>query len=102
MVGCPIANAQACFFFNNGCDISCDECDGQTGQVVNPRFNWTGPGPVPPYVDPTGHGFVATNTNASASRSDGTTGGLQLRLPCLSLLLLLVLVFFVSFFFGGG
>ena len=28
--------------FNNGCDISCDSCDGSTGQVIHPRFNWTG------------------------------------------------------------
>ena len=25
-------NGQACFWFNNGCDISCDECDGMSGQ----------------------------------------------------------------------
>ena len=31
-------NGQACFWFNNGCDISCDECDGQTGQAIHPRF----------------------------------------------------------------
>lgn len=31
-------NGQACFWFNNGCDISCDECDGRTGQVIHPHF----------------------------------------------------------------
>jgi hypothetical protein len=30
------ANGQACFWFNNGCDLSCDECDGTTGaQAIN-------------------------------------------------------------------
>ena len=28
--------------FNNGCDISCDTCDGSTGQVVHPKWTWTG------------------------------------------------------------
>merc|ERR1711871_1774511 len=41
------ANGQACFWFNNGCDISCDECDGRTGQVVHPKFVWQGTGPAP-------------------------------------------------------
>jgi|EP01047_Picozoa_sp_COSAG01_P002531 hypothetical protein len=44
---------QACFFFNNGCDISCDECDGQTGQVVHPRFIVNGSGAPPSWSDPT-------------------------------------------------
>ena len=36
-----LRNGQACFWFNNGCDISCDECDGSTGaQSINfkPKF----------------------------------------------------------------
>ena len=37
----------ACFYVNNGGDISCDECDGQTGQVVHPRFVHTGQGEIP-------------------------------------------------------
>merc|ERR1712185_423859 len=41
------SNGQACFFFSNGCDISCDECDGQTGQVVHPNFEWKGGGERP-------------------------------------------------------
>eukprot|EP01050_Picozoa_sp_SAG11_P017605 SAG11_NODE_2556_length_3223_cov_1.668054_3_plen_394_part_00 len=69
------SHGQACFFFNNvcavaephvcyvycyhqryhqrfplltqGCDISCDECDGQTGQVVHPRFVHKGSGEIP-------------------------------------------------------
>jgi len=47
------ANGQACFWFNNGCDISCDECDGRTGQVVHPKFIWTGAGLPPDWADPT-------------------------------------------------
>jgi hypothetical protein len=43
---------QSCFFFNNGCDISCDECDGQTGQVVHPRYIHTGTGDIPSWSDP--------------------------------------------------
>lgn len=46
------ANGQACFWFNNGCDISCDECDGRTGQVVHPKFIWTGSGNPPDWEDP--------------------------------------------------
>ena len=34
-------------------DISCDECDGRTGQVVHPKFIWTGTGPAPDWEDPT-------------------------------------------------
>ena len=42
-------NGQACFWFNNGCDISCDECDGMSGQLVHPRFVYVGPnGTAPP------------------------------------------------------
>ena len=40
-------NACAAVWFNNGCDISCDECDGQTGQVVHPRFVHSGKGEIP-------------------------------------------------------
>ena len=47
------SNGQACFFFNNGCDISCDKCDGRTGQVVHPKFTWNGTGPAPDWSDPT-------------------------------------------------
>ena len=43
----PCCHSQACFWFNNGCDISCDECDGQTGQVVHPRFVHSGKGEIP-------------------------------------------------------
>lgn len=31
-------SVQACFWFSNGCDISCEECDGQTGQLIHPKF----------------------------------------------------------------
>ena len=34
----PGASSLQCFWFNNGCDISCNECDGRTGQVIHPRF----------------------------------------------------------------
>lgn len=60
---------QACFWFSNGCDISCDECDGQTGQVVHPNFKWTGAGPMPKWA---GAGFVPTNVNETGKRPDGT------------------------------
>jgi len=41
------ANGQACFWFSNGCDISCDACDGSTGQAIWPTFVYTGAGTVP-------------------------------------------------------
>ena len=71
------SNGQACFFFNNGCDISCDECDGSTGQVVQPHFEWGGVGPIPPFA---GAGFRATNTNHSIRppRRDGSTSRLSI------------------------
>ena len=47
------ANGQACFWFNNGCDISCDHCDGRTGQVIHPKFVWNGIGEPPDWLDPT-------------------------------------------------
>mmetsp|Transcript_20430 Transcript_20430/g.53178 ORF Transcript_20430/g.53178 Transcript_20430/m.53178 type:complete len:419 (-) Transcript_20430:197-1453(-) len=37
------AAGQACFWFNNGCDIGCDKCDGQTGQKIpccSKKFNF--------------------------------------------------------------
>jgi hypothetical protein len=68
------SNGQACFFFNNGCDISCDECDGQTGQVVHPEFKWMGGGERPPWTtkEPWGHGWVPTNVNGTGKRPDGS------------------------------
>merc|ERR1712157_623575 len=42
-------NGQACFWFNNGCDISCEECDGTTGQVIHPRFIYNGTGTPEPW-----------------------------------------------------
>jgi len=42
------ANGQACFWFSNGCDISCEECDGSTGQVIHPRFIYNGTDAAPP------------------------------------------------------
>ena len=67
------SNGQACFFFNNGCDISCDECDGQTGQVVHPQMKWTGAGPRPPWD---GKGWVPENINQTGKRPDGECSGL--------------------------
>ena len=47
------AAGQACFFFNNGCDISCEECDGTSGQLVHPRFTHNSSrGPVSPWAGP--------------------------------------------------
>ena len=53
------------------------QCDGQTGQVINPTFKWTGAGPIPPF---TGKGFVPTNTNHSVpgGRKDGSTSRLSI------------------------
>ena len=33
----------ACFWFSNGCDISVDTCDGNTGQDINAKWTYTGP-----------------------------------------------------------
>ena len=47
------AAGQACFFFNNGCDISCEECDGTSGQLVHPRFaHNSSRGPLSPWAGP--------------------------------------------------
>jgi hypothetical protein len=38
-------NGQACFWFNNGCDIGCDKCDGTSGQNIpccNDKFLYVG------------------------------------------------------------
>ena len=65
---------QACFWFNNGCDISCEECDGQTGQVVHPRFIYNGTGEIPSWG---GNGILPDPKQKSAvpkgSRPDGST-----------------------------
>jgi len=45
-------NGQACFWFSNGCDISCEECDGTSGQLVHPKFVYNGSDPRGP--DPWG------------------------------------------------
>eukprot|EP00729_Bicosta_minor_P024708 gene24708-15611_t len=67
------AHGQACFWFNNGCDISCEECDGKTGQVVHPRFVHNGSsGEIPSYG---GKGISPDPSQAHAvapARSDGS------------------------------
>ena len=67
-------HGQACFWFNNGCDISCEECDGQTGQVVHPRFIFNGTGEIPSWG---GDGIVPdpnqTSPVSKGSRPDGST-----------------------------
>jgi len=43
-------NGQACFWFNNGCDLGCDKCDGLTGQKIpccNTKFVFNGTGTIP-------------------------------------------------------
>jgi hypothetical protein len=48
-------NGQACFWFNNGCDIGCDKCDGDTGQKIpccNTKFLFKGNGTIPSWADP--------------------------------------------------
>lgn len=45
------SNGQACFWFNNGCDIGSDRCDGVTGQKVpccSVKFFYKGNGSSPP------------------------------------------------------
>lgn len=51
------SNGQACFWFNNGCDIGCDQCDGQTGQRVpfSPKYTYNGTGSPPSW---SGEGLV--------------------------------------------
>jgi hypothetical protein len=39
------SNGQACFFFNNGCDIGSSKCDGMTGQKIpccTKKFHYKG------------------------------------------------------------
>jgi hypothetical protein len=39
------SNGQACFWFNNGCDIGCDKCDGTSGQNIpccTKKFHYKG------------------------------------------------------------
>jgi len=53
------SNGQACFWFNNGCDLGCDSCDGKTGQKIpccNDKFIYIGNGTVPSWR---GDGIVA-------------------------------------------
>merc|ERR1719247_2717751 len=53
------SNGQACFWFNNGCDIGSDKCDGVTGQKIpccNTKFLYKGNGTVPSWG---GDGIVA-------------------------------------------
>ena len=37
------SHGQACFWFSNGCDISVDKCDGNTGQVIQAKWTYDGP-----------------------------------------------------------
>ena len=69
------ANGQACFWFSNGCDISCEECDGSSGQVIHPRFMYNGTGSAPPawggdgvHLDPT----QPASSLVSPARADGS------------------------------
>ena len=36
-------HGQACFWFSNGCDISVDECDGNSGQTIQAHWVFDGP-----------------------------------------------------------
>jgi len=52
-------NGQACFWFNNGCDIGSATCDGVTGQKIPccvPKFLFNGTGAVPAW---SGEGIIA-------------------------------------------
>ena len=79
-----LKNGQACFWFNNGCDITCDECDGSTGaQSINlrPKFIadanltgdwWTGKGiqPDPDAELPAPHAICKNGTSRKATICD--------------------------------
>jgi hypothetical protein len=79
-----LRQGQACFWFNNGCDLSCDECDGSTGaQSINlyPKFIsdvnltgswWTGKGVMPdPNADlPAPHAICKNGTSRNATICD--------------------------------
>jgi hypothetical protein len=54
-------SGQACFWFNNGCDISCEECDGTSGQLVHPKFILNGTGSPEPWG---GNGIVWNGKDA--------------------------------------
>ena len=79
-----LSNGQACFWFSNGCDLSCDECDGSTGaQDINlhPDFIsnvnltgswWTGkgiePNPAAKFAAP--HAICKNGTSRKATICD--------------------------------
>jgi len=63
------SNGQACFWFNNGCDIGTDKCDGVSGQVIpccSDRFVYNGTGNPPAYG---GKGLVLKDEFKSFNRS---------------------------------
>jgi len=66
-------NGQACFWFNNGCDISCEECDGSTGQVIHPRFIFNGTGTPPSWGGEGIYPDPKQTTPVSPPRRDGST-----------------------------
>ena len=75
---------QACFWFSNGCDLSCDECDGTTGSQpinLNPKFVsdanltgswWTGKGimPDPNAAFPSPHAICKNGTSRKPTICD--------------------------------
>ncbi len=94
------SNGQACFWFNNGCDISCDECDGQTGQVIHPWYintgedfpSWAGtnlkPDPThqavhPPRPDDGSHRLsICKHPKRTATVCDPKLRTLNIHAPC--------------------
>lgn len=60
------SNGQACFWFSNGCDISCDQCDGTSGQTLTPSYIYTGNGTVSAYG---GEDIVPDPTNPITKRA---------------------------------
>jgi hypothetical protein len=80
-----LKNGQACFWFSNGCDISCDECDGSTGAqaanlggahyISNPELTgdwWTGKGiqPDPRANQSAPHAICENGTSRKATICD--------------------------------
>lgn len=74
-------NGQACFWFSNGCDISCHDpdhpnggvCDGTTGQMVHPNWIYDGP-------KGTNNGW--TSKGIVADPKSKATGGVNARAIC--------------------
>ena len=92
-----LKNGQACFWFSNGCDTSCDECDGSTGaQAINfkPWYIsdanatgdwWTGKGVRPdPHAPelPAPHAICKNGTSRKPTICDPKLRTANTNAPC--------------------